>query len=1227
MARYLCLFVEFPILFLLSLAACAGKSHDTSGQVGGEDGCASQPWFVDADGDGYGGTGELVACERPDGYAEAGTDCDDADPGIHPDAAEVCDGVDQDCDGAVDEDLETQDWYADEDGDGYGATGRESACAQPAGKVDNDDDCDDGDPTVYPGAEDTVCDGVTHDCSQPEDDVDGDGYPGCADCDDRASGIHPGAAEICDGLDDDCDGVLGIGDADLDGDGHLGCFDDCDDTRSDVRPGRLEACDGADNDCDGEVDESCYTCTVTVATDVADLQDAVDAAAAGDVVCVSPGTYYGNLTIGPEDISVVGMGGAESTFLGAGEVDVSGGTSALVMDGFTVEACTWTYMGALVVSDSEATLQDLIVADNVNVHLGVGGLGIWGGAPTIRHSRIQDNANMAFGFGVYNGYGGGVEVASGANPLFDDVVISGNQAGNEGAGVYVTDSTPTFVNVRIEGNSTDNHYGGAGVYASNSTLTFLNSTVAGNTAHQDEFVTDYYGWGETSVGDGAGFCLYSSSLTFTNGVVDGNVSDGGKGGAFYLSDSSIVVTNSVVSRNSALSGSVIWADGGTATFRSSDVWSHSGTEFAMIANPLGSGDNLQVDPQFLDGDYHLEADSPLVDAGDSTIVDPDGSASDIGVFGGPDAGHRDADWDGADVWWRPGPFDAATSVGWDCDDGDATLTGMSGCTYTFPDADGDGYVSSVDCDDADPAIHPGAIDACDGVDSDCDGTAEVDADGDGYLGCEDCEDGEAAVHTGAVEIFDGFDTNCDGVIPSDERDEDGDGSVADADCDDTVWTRSPGNFEICNGLDDDCDGEVDETCVVCDVLVPADEPTVQRGVWAAGAGDVVCVYPGTYAGQVSLDGADIDLVGLGGADQTVLDGDGGAPVLSILLGETSTVQGFTVTGAVNGPAVRVDGSWVTFSDVEVTRNENGLESSGGGFSLVDSTVAITHSRISSNSNVWYGGSFGVDEYGSGGGIYASNTDLAVSSVVVSGNLAGSYGGGLYAVDSTVELSSVWISGNAVDYQKGGGVYAADSVLQLTNTVVASNTTQSCYCYYEEDATYPVHALNPGLYATGGSVTVTNSVFADNEPYYGLYPLDSGLDVSAATLDVVSSVLLGDTASVAADSIQNSVVWGRTSTTFAEAGTDGNLSVDPMFLDTNFHLDPSSTLIDAGDTAVLDPDGSTSDIGVHGGPGAGQFDADRDGWAIWWLPGVYDAATSSGYDCDDADPDVWPGSGC
>jgi hypothetical protein len=103
------------------------------------------------------------------------------------------------------------------------------------------------------------------------------------------------------------------------------------------------------------------------------------------------------------------------------------------------------------------------------------------------------------------------------------------------------------------------------------------------------------------------------------------------------------------------------------------------------------------------------------------------------------------------------------------------------------------------------------------------------------------------------------------------------------------------------------------------------------------------------------------------------------------------------------------------------------------------------------------------------------------------------------------------------------------------------------------------------------------------------------------------------------------------------GSDGNISQSPAYLYTagsdptawDLHLSSTSALIGAGDPSISNPDGSGSDIGAYGGSGADDWDLDGDGYPAWWQPGSYDSSSypAAGWDCDDDDPDVYPGSGC
>ncbi len=198
--------------------------------------CAPYLFFRDADGDGYGNPAiSILAYLPPPGYVPDNSDCNDNDPTVNTGAAEVCNGIDDDCDGQIDEGLTGVYACFDADGDGHGAGPSQFFCnAPPAGWVSLCDDCDDTNASIYPGAPE-VCNGIDDDCDGQIDegltgvyacfDADGDGHGAgtpqffcnappagwvslCDDCDDTNASIYPGAAEVINNLDDDCNGIV-----------------------------------------------------------------------------------------------------------------------------------------------------------------------------------------------------------------------------------------------------------------------------------------------------------------------------------------------------------------------------------------------------------------------------------------------------------------------------------------------------------------------------------------------------------------------------------------------------------------------------------------------------------------------------------------------------------------------------------------------------------------------------------------------------------------------------------------------------------------------------------------------------------------------------------------------------------------------------------------------------------------------------------------------------------
>ncbi len=298
---------------------CDEVDNDCDGDIDEEHAVDKPTWYADADGDGFGAAEYTWAlCEQPVGYVDNADDCDDLNVEFKPGAIEICDQLDNDCDGEVDEPgaVDPPTWYRDADGDGYGDAGnRTEGCLPPTGYVDNPDDCDDQRADVNPDAPevcdpfdiDENCNGLADDfdpspggrytwyydedrdthgderalevleaCEQPE------GYAATADdCDDLDRTVNPSSREVCgDGIDNDCNGLVDGADtardvdwwtdADVDGYGDPTLYwgkacdnpggqatnpDDCDDSDAAIYPGAVEVWyDGVDGDCGGDDD-------------------------------------------------------------------------------------------------------------------------------------------------------------------------------------------------------------------------------------------------------------------------------------------------------------------------------------------------------------------------------------------------------------------------------------------------------------------------------------------------------------------------------------------------------------------------------------------------------------------------------------------------------------------------------------------------------------------------------------------------------------------------------------------------------------------------------------------------------------------------------------------------------------------------------------------------------------------------------------------------------------
>ncbi|MDP2308696.1 MAG: MopE-related protein, partial [Pseudomonadota bacterium] len=793
------------------LCDAADTDEDCDGLADNADPSASAAtktaYYTDFDGDAYGSTSTASYCDLPANYAVVNTDCNDSVAAINPGATELCDAAntDEDCDGLTDNADPSADeatkgsYYVDSDGDGYGSTVAAPYCDQPAGYSADDTDCDDTVSTTHPAATDTTGDGIDSDC---------DGAETCyTDADD--DGFRPNATSTVASANASCDergealATTPTG--------------DCDDAASAINPSATEiAGDAIDQDCD--TTESCY---VDADHDGARTDFVVPSP---DVACTAPGEALASADPDCDDADATAYPAA-TELTGSGVDEDCDGVELCYVDAdddaYRPDSTTTIASSDGDCDDGGEALASALTGDCDDTSTAYN--------PAAVESVCSDpnDYNCDGSTGYSNADGDAFAACEECDDNDATVFPGAAETTGDGIDSDCDGGDTCYVDSDDDGYRPDATSTIAGSIACDSTGEASNLDPTGDCDDTDGAVNPA---ALETIGDELDADCDGAESCYGDADADGYRTEDGAAVASDDTDCADV--------GEAAASAAFDCDDST------DTINPSATEVA--------GDELDADCDdtelcFVDAD----ADGYRPDAS-STVVSANITCADSGEAL---ASAATTDCDDTNATVNPSAIEAA---------GDAIDSDCDGTELCYADADDDGYVDGTDttldsldadcddanealvttqagdCDDADAAYNPGAVesDCADPNDYNCDGSVGYDdADADGYAACEECDDSAASISPAATEIAgDGIDQDCDGTETC-YVDADDDGYRPDAtsmassaniacdgagealstdaitDCDDSDATVNPSATELAGDeYDQDCDGT--ESCYV-----------------------------------------------------------------------------------------------------------------------------------------------------------------------------------------------------------------------------------------------------------------------------------------------------------------------------------------------------------------------------------------------------------------------------